>query len=117
ALTGVMQIVLGYANNAVAGSGLATFAAVQFNWFAGDHRRGEPMHPRILIHDPRHHLSICIYVGCRDITLRTDLLANPLDELPRNAFQFALRELRWVAGDTTFGAAERHVYHRSFPSH
>src|SRR5208282_3424862 len=42
---------------------------------------------------------------------------NPLDELACDAFQFALREFRRFAGDTTFGAAKRDVYDRGFPSH
>ena len=55
--------------------------------------------------------------SCTGVALRTDLLANPFDELACDTLQFALRELRWIAGDTTFSTPERHVYDRGFPGH
>src|ERR1700694_636376 len=72
---------------------------------------------RYRVHDPRHRLRVRADIGRRHVLVRSDDLDDLGGVTARQAFELALRKLRWIACDAALTAAERQVDDGAFPGH
>ena len=85
--------------------------------FAGHHSRRKAVEDGILVHDPGHHVGIGVHIGRWNVESRSDDFFDLFDKAARDGMQLAFAEIRGIAVDTPFGAAERDVDDRRLPGH
>ena len=96
---------------------LAAFRATQLQWLAGHTRRCITVCLTVFIHKPAHDLSICIYIRCRNIDVRTDEGVYCPEKSPGQAFHFIPAVLAGVYLDAAFPAAVGNIEQGCFPRH
>src|SRR5215472_2367090 len=69
------------------------------------------------VHNPRHHLSICIDIGSRDVAVGADEVRDFVGVAAREAFQFTMRKILGIADDASLRATEGNVDRGALPCH
>ena len=85
-------------SDAAAGGFFAPRQSVELDRLAGHAGRAEAVVLVVLVHDPGHHFGIGAHVGGRNVDVGADHVVNAVDELARDALQFAVAEAcadRW----------------------
>ena len=104
--------------DAAAGCFVATQRSAQADGFARNHAgNGIALGHAVGVHDPGHGLRIGVNVRRGNVLLRPNHRKNGAGVATRHPFQFALRHVLRVAGDSALGAAERNIHDRAFPRH
>ncbi len=117
ARAGVLQVLLEREDGPAAGRLLAAERAEEVDWLAGHHRGREAVDPRVLVHDPRHHLGVGVRVGRGDVGVRPDHVVDLVDEPAREPLELARGQGLRVDGDAALGAPVREVDHGGLPRH
>ena len=90
---------------------------MQLHRLSRHHGGCEPPRLGILIHDPRHHLGVGVYIRSGHVRVGADHLVQAIHILARNGLQFPHGKLPGVAGDAALAPTEWDVDHRRFPGH
>jgi hypothetical protein len=91
--------------------------AEEFDRFSRDDAWMKSVELGVLVHDPRHHLRVCVHIGCGDVDRIADEIVDARREPSREPFEFAGGKLCGVDANAAFCAAEWNADDGGLPRH